>query len=98
MKRNVIDGEYMALGRQTAVTNNALIPFGTGAQNTANITGSGLQEAEFVDGLRMTVRSSQPMTIQTDVVNGIDQSQLPAGTQSVSKSPPSPPLSDPYKA
>jgi hypothetical protein len=85
---NNIDGEYIALGRQTQVTGVALTQFGSGQINQFNVNGSGIQENEFSDGFRMSVRASQPMTINLDVRNGISTTMLSAlapGTQSISK-------------
>ncbi|KIV99587.1 uncharacterized protein PV09_08764 [Verruconis gallopava] len=86
VKLNNIDGEYIALGRQTAVTGVALTQFGTGPTNQVNITGSGIQENEFTDGFRMSIRASQPMIATLNVKNGISTTMLTAlgtGTQSV---------------
>jgi hypothetical protein len=67
-----IDGEYMAVGRKTIETGTVLSPFGT--QQSVNITGSGIQEVEFQDGFRMSIRATQPMTVSADVVNGVSSS------------------------
>jgi hypothetical protein len=88
VKMTNVDGEYIALGRQTAVTGVALTQFGSGQATQFNVTGSGIQENEFSDGIRMSVRASQPMTVNLDVRNGISTTMLSAlspGTQSVSK-------------
>ena len=78
-----IDGEYMAIGRQTTETSNVLSPFGSQA---VNISGSGIQEVEYADGFRMSVRATQPMTINTDVVNGVSTSMTSSnGIMPVSK-------------
>ncbi|KAK0103350.1 hypothetical protein ONS95_005376 [Cadophora gregata] len=68
-----IDGEYMAIGRQTTETANVLTPFGG---NSVNISGSGIQEVEYADGFRMSMKATQPMTITTNVVNGISTSMI----------------------
>ena len=78
VKMNAIDGEYMALGRQTIETNNALTTFGTGGNSTVNIQGTGIQEAEFTDGFRMSVRATQPVSMVVNVKNGVDQGMLSA--------------------
>ena len=85
---NQIDGEYAALGRNTRETGLSLSQFGTQQNNGFNVSGSGIQENEFTDGFRMSVRSTQPMLINTNVVNGVSSTMLSAlqpGTQSVSK-------------
>ncbi|KAH8587105.1 hypothetical protein B0O99DRAFT_557048, partial [Bisporella sp. PMI_857] len=83
IKLNALDGEYMAIGRQTVETSNVLSPFGQDPQQSIQVNGSGVQEVEFQDGFRMTIRASQPMTINTDVVNGISSSMLVDGGTSV---------------
>ncbi|CAL3963452.1 hypothetical protein PZA11_001066 [Diplocarpon coronariae] len=70
VKMTNIDGEYMAIGRQTTETSNVLSPFG----QQVNVSGAGIQEIEFSDGMRMSVKASQPMTINTNVVNGVSTS------------------------
>jgi hypothetical protein len=85
IKMNSIDGEYMAIGRKTVETSNVLQPFGQSAQQSINITGSGIQEVEFQDGFRMAVMATQPMTINADVVNGVSTSMLTSGEMTASK-------------
>lgn len=82
IKMTSIDGEYMAIGRKTVETGSVLSPFGS--QLSVNITGSGIQEVEFTDGLRMSIRASQPMTVSADVVNGVSSS-MTNGIMPVSK-------------
>ena len=82
----MIDGEYIALGRQTSTTGLALQQFSNQQSQAFNITGSGIQEQELTDGFRMSIRSSQPMTINTNVVNGIATTMLAGlapGTNSI---------------
>lgn len=88
VKMNNIDGEYIALGRQTTETGLSLTQFSSQTNQGFNVTGSGIQENEFTDGFRMSVRSTQPMQINTNVINGVSSTMLAAlqpGTQSVSK-------------
>ncbi|KAI0127217.1 hypothetical protein BJ170DRAFT_683064 [Xylariales sp. AK1849] len=81
VKMNSIDGEFMAVGRQTVETSQVLTTFNQNQQ--VNIAGSGIQEVEFTDGFRMSIRASQPMTMKTDVVNGVSASMMTGGTTSV---------------
>lgn len=87
IKRTSMDGEYMALGRQTAVTATALTNFGSDPSTQVNIVGTGLQENEFQDGFRTSVRATNPMTMNVNVKDGIDKSMLAAlqGQEPVSK-------------
>lgn len=78
IKRINMDGEYMALGRQTAVTGQALTPFGSDPTTQVNIVGSGLQENEFQDGFRTSVRAVNPLTMNVDVKKGVDSGMLTA--------------------
>lgn len=87
VKRQNIDGEYMMLGRQTGGTETQLTTFGNDQASQVRITGSGLQENEFQDGFRMSIKATQPMTMNVNVKKGIDSSMLAAlqGQQSVSE-------------
>jgi hypothetical protein len=88
VKLNSIDGEYIALGRMTTSTGLALTPFSSDSRNAFNVSGSGIEENEFIDGFRMSVRSTQPMLINTNIVNGISETMLTAlspNTASISK-------------
>lgn len=87
VKRNQLDGEYMIVGRQTVETNTLVQPFGSDQATSVAIQGTGLQENEFQDGFRMSTRATQPMTMNVDVVDGIDSSMLAGlqGQDSVSK-------------
>jgi hypothetical protein len=76
VKRTQLDGEYMLLGRQTVETNTMVVPFGSDGSTSVAIQGSGLQENEFQDGFRMSVRATQPTTMNVDVKKGIDSSML----------------------
>ena len=78
-----LDGEYMAIGRQTTETSNVLTPFGS---QSVNVSGSGIQEVEFADGFRMSLKASQPMTLKADVINGLSTSMITTqGMMAVSK-------------
>ncbi|KAI1851558.1 hypothetical protein JX266_003020 [Neoarthrinium moseri] len=81
IKMTSLDGEYMAVGRQTVETGNVLTTFNQNQQ--VQISGSGIQEVEFTDGFRMSIRASQPMTLQANVVNGISSSMTSGGIMSV---------------
>jgi hypothetical protein len=87
VKRQNIDGEYMMLGRQTEGTEVQLTPFGDDQAAQIAITGTGLQENEFQDGFRMSIKATQPMTMNVNVAKGIDSSMLTAlqGEVSVSE-------------
>ncbi|CZT45673.1 uncharacterized protein RSE6_06004 [Rhynchosporium secalis] len=73
VKMTNIDGEYIAIGRQSTESANVLTPF---ADQSVKITGSGIQEAEFVDGFRMSMKATQPMRVTTNVINGVSSSMI----------------------
>ena len=87
VKRSQLDGEYMIVGRQTAQVNTLVTPFGSDPGTAVNILGTGIQENEFQDGFRLSVRASQPMTMNVNVKDGIDSSMLAAlkGQMAISK-------------
>ena len=87
IKRTTLDGEYMALGRQTVETNAVLTPFGSDGASQIAIQGTGLQENEFQDGFRMSIKATQPLTMNVDVKEGIDTGMLAAlqGQEPISK-------------
>jgi hypothetical protein len=87
VKLQNIDGEFMMLGRQTTGTETQLTTFGNDQSSQVTVTGTGLQENEFTDGFRMSVKATQPMTMNVNVKKGIDSSMVSAlqGQQSVSK-------------
>jgi hypothetical protein len=76
----------MLLGRRTEDTSNIFIQYGQGATRTVNATyGQGVQEAEFVDGLRFSIESPQNFTLNVDLKNGIPKDVLPHNATSLSK-------------
>jgi hypothetical protein len=87
VKMGSLDGEYQILSRMTPEVNNALVPFGTSGNSVVQIPGSGINEAEFTDGFRMSIRATQPITVNVSPKNGIATTMLTAmpGAQSLSK-------------
>ncbi|KAH9204543.1 hypothetical protein DL95DRAFT_398390 [Leptodontidium sp. 2 PMI_412] len=84
IKMTSLDGEYLLVGRKTVDTSNIFVQYGQGATRTVNLTGGvGIQEAEFVDGLRFSIQASKALTMNVDLKQGIDYTTLPAGTQSL---------------
>lgn len=81
IKMTSLDGEHMLLGRKSLDTSNIFVQYGQGATRTVNITGGpGIQEAEFVDGLRFTVAATAPFAMNVDIPNGIPKDALPENT------------------
>lgn len=87
IKLTSLDGEYILLGRQTVDTANIFVQYGFGATRTVNLTGGdGLQQAEFVDGLRLAVELEKEMKVNIDLKSGIDPKALPTGMRSLCRS------------
>ena len=92
IKLTSLDGEYILLGRQTVDTANVFVQYGFGATRTVNLTGgTGIQEAEFVDGLRLTVETGREMRINAELRFGIESNAVASGFRSLCGF--SPPLS-----
>jgi hypothetical protein len=88
IKITSLDGEYMLVGKQSVDTSNIFVQFGQGATRTVNITGGqGIQEAEFIDGMRFSVQfsvqSGKAMTLNVDIKQGINPWTLPANMMSL---------------
>src|SRR4051794_28803950 len=62
IKMTSLDGEYMLLGRRTVDTGNVFVQHGQGETSTVKMTGGpGIQENEFVDGLRFSVQTDKEL-------------------------------------
>ncbi|KAF4633781.1 hypothetical protein G7Y89_g4330 [Cudoniella acicularis] len=84
IKMTSLDGEYLLVGRKTVDTSNIFVQYGQGATRTVNMTGgAGIQEAEFVDGLRFSIQADKALTMNVNLKQGIDPTTLPANTQSL---------------
>jgi len=61
IKMTSLGGEYLLVGRKTVDTSNIFVKYGQGATRTVDVTGgAGIQEAEFVDGLRFSILVGRP--------------------------------------
>jgi hypothetical protein len=79
-----LDGEYILLARRNIDTSNIFVQYGQGETRTANFTGgSGVQETEFVDGLRFSVQSAQPFRMNVALKFGISEEMVPKGMGSL---------------
>lgn len=80
-----LDGEYVILGRKGTDSGNIFVPYGTGAQFSANFTGGpGRQDVEFIDGLRFAVQSEFPLRMNVDLKYPLDEKDIPEGMMSLS--------------
>ncbi len=85
IKMTSLDGEYMLLGRRSDDATNIFVQYGQGATRTVNATGGpGVQEAEFIDGLRFSIQSTVPFTMNVDIPNGLDPATMPGNAMSLS--------------
>lgn len=83
-----LEGEFMLLGRKTEDITNIFVQYGQGATRTVNITGgNATQEAEFVDGLRFSIKSAEPFTLNADIPFGVDDAAIPNGAVPLSMKP-----------
>ncbi|KAK2590252.1 hypothetical protein QQS21_012068 [Conoideocrella luteorostrata] len=80
-----LDGEYMLLGRKSEDTSNIFVQYGQGSTRTVNVTGGSdfVQEAEFIDGLRLRIKSSSSFGLNIDIPFGIDARGIPEKTESL---------------
>lgn len=79
-KLTKVTGEYMLVGRQSVDMGNIFMSYGTGQANTVKFVGGvGVQEAEFVDGLRMSVHSNATVDMTVELVEGINPGTLNDG-------------------
>ena len=93
IKLTSLDGEYILLGRQTVDTANVFVQYGFGATRTVNLSsGAGVQQAEFVDGLRLSVETEKEMRVNANLQFGIETKVLPTGSQSLCRFLPRPNL------
>ncbi|KAJ6440943.1 dihydrolipoamide dehydrogenase precursor [Purpureocillium lavendulum] len=84
IKMTWLDGEYMLLGRKSEDITNIFVQYGQGGTRTVNATGgNGVQEGEFIDGLRFTIKSSGPFTMNVDIPFGVSAAALPQGARSL---------------
>jgi hypothetical protein len=84
IKMTSLDGEYMLVGRQTEDTSNIFVQYGQGATRAVNITGgTGIQENEFIDGMRFSVQSNKAFTMNVDIKEGVNLEMLPANAMSL---------------
>lgn len=84
IKMQSLDGEFILLARRNIDNANVFVQYGFGETRTANFSGGGgVQEAEFVDGLRFSVQSAQPIRMNVDLKFGVDKSLLKEGMESL---------------
>ncbi|GJN78171.1 hypothetical protein PLIIFM63780_001664 [Purpureocillium lilacinum] len=81
IKMTSLDGEYMLLGRKSEDIANIFVQYGQGPTRTVNVTaGAGIQEAEYIDGLRFSIKSAKPFMMNVDIPFKVNETALPAGT------------------
>jgi hypothetical protein len=85
IKMTSIDGEYILLGRKTADESNIFVQYGQGATRTVNISGgAGIQEAEFIDGMRFSMTAAGPMTMNVEIRSDVAPESIPEGSKAIS--------------
>lgn len=84
IKMKSMDGEYLLVGRKTVDTANIFVQYGQGETRTVNLTGGpGVQQAEFVDGLRFAVQAESALRMNVDLKEGVNPGTLPENTQAL---------------
>jgi hypothetical protein len=79
-----MDGEYILLARRNIDTSNIFVQYGQGETRTANFSGGpGVQETEFVDGLRFSVQSAQSFRMNVALNFGVAADMVPQGMKSL---------------
>ena len=86
IKMTSLDGEYLAIGRRDIDSSNIFVQYGQGETRTANFTaGPGRQETEFIDGLRLSVETDQPVRMNIEIKSPVNMAVLPQGMNALSK-------------
>jgi hypothetical protein len=84
MKMTSVAGEYLLVGRQTSEMGNIFVQYGNGPNNMVNLTGGpGIQEAEFIDGLRISVQSNGALGVSVSLDEGVNPGTLNAGVEAL---------------
>ncbi|QDS72307.1 hypothetical protein FKW77_007460 [Venturia effusa] len=84
IKMQSLDGEYILLARRNVDYANVFVQYGFGETRTVNFTGgAGVQEAEFIDGVRLSVQTEQPLRVNADLKFGPAKDLLPPGMQNL---------------
>jgi hypothetical protein len=87
MKMTSLDGEYRLLGRTPVDKANVFVQYGQGTTRTVNVTGGpGIQESEFIDGLRFSIEADKPLIMNVEIKSLTQNTALPAFMQSLCKS------------
>ncbi|KAI9047636.1 hypothetical protein LZ554_008347 [Drepanopeziza brunnea f. sp. 'monogermtubi'] len=84
VKMTSIEGEYIIVGRKSVDSANIFVQYGQGDTRTVNFTGgTGNQCAEFIDGMRFTVKTDQDLKMNVAIKEGVNPGTLPANTVSL---------------
>ncbi|KAF1999521.1 hypothetical protein P154DRAFT_576973 [Amniculicola lignicola CBS 123094] len=72
VKMTGVDGEYLLLGRRTTEEANVFVEYGYGERSTvAMVGGRGVQEAQWVDGLRISALVDKAMGVNVALRSGV---------------------------
>lgn len=78
-KMTTVGGEYLLVGRQSTDMGNIFVNYGTKPENVVTLKGGiGVQEAEFMDGLRMSVQTNVTVDMTVRLEEGVNQGTLNA--------------------
>lgn len=80
VKLTSVGGEYLLVGRVSSEMGNTFVKYGTGPENTVSLNGGvGVQEAEYMDGFRVSVQTNQTVNMTASLNQGINPGTLNAG-------------------
>lgn len=79
-KMTSVDGEFILVGRKTVDTSNVFVQYGQGETRMVNLTGgTGIQQAEFIDGMTFMVQTSKDVRVNVELKEGVNPGTLPPG-------------------
>ena len=80
VKLTSITGEYLLVGRVSSEMGNTFVKYGTGPENTVSLNGGvGVQEAEYMDGFRVSVQTNQTINMTVSLNQGVNPGTLGSG-------------------
>jgi hypothetical protein len=81
----LVDGEFRLIGRVGNETGAISADFGSTPDQAVAIFAGGPIETQYIDGLKISVLSTQNMTMNVDLITPIDSTMVPQGTRSLCK-------------
>ena len=80
VKLTSVTGEYLLVGRVSSEMGNTFVKYGTGPENTVSLNGGvGIQEAEYMDGFRVSVQTNSTVNMTVSLREGVNPGTLNDG-------------------